>query len=350
MIFLLKVSIIRNSRKVKGSMENYKIRYATQEDVLAIKRFIDDRWKKDHILAREKGFFEWQYTSDKLDYVLGIDINGNVQGMLGFISYDDGNDRDIATSMWMANRGTGFLGIKLLMYVMDKEPHRTIFSLGINVKTTRDIYERLNFSTGRMNQWYRLRKLESYTVAKIVDARIPKYIHFEEVRIVRYLTVMDLLADFDFEKYVSSQSVPYKSLTYLKRRYFEHPIYEYLIYGVKRDGRTTNAVVVFRVQECNAAKVLRFVDCIGNIEVLGGITYILDELLVEFDAEYIDLYEKGLCSDMLRTAGWIRLDETDNIIPNYFSPFEQCNVDVSYCTSDENIVLFRGDGDQDRPN
>ena len=62
------------------------------------------------------------------------------------------------------------------------------------------------------------------------------------------------------------------------------------------------------------------------------------------------MYEKGVDSNILQKAGWIKLDETDNIIPNYFSPYEQINVDINYCTSDENIVLFRGDGDQDRPN
>ena len=331
-------------------MENYTIRYATKEDIPNIKRFIDENWKKNHILTRKEDFFEWQYTSDKLDYVLGIDADGNIQGMLGFISYDDNDDRDIATSMWKANAGTSFLGIKLLMYVMDKEPHRTLFSPGINVKTTRDIYERMQFKMGRMNQWYRLRKVESYVIAKIVDARIPKYILACETVAVRYFAFEDLKEDFDFEKHVSKQSVPYKSLSYLKRRYFEHPIYEYLIYGIKQDGSETNAVIVLRIQECNGAKALRFVDCIGNTEVLGNITHILDELLDEFNTEYIDMYEKGGDSNILQKAGWIKLDETDNIIPNYFSPYEQINVDINYCTSDENIVLFRGDGDQDRPN
>lgn len=331
-------------------MENYIIRYATKEDIPNIKRFIDESWKKNHILAREEGFFEWQYTSDKLDYVLGIDTEGNIQGMLGFISYSDGDDRDIATSMWKANPGTGFLGIKLLLYVLDEEPHRTLFSPGINVKTSHAIYKRMKIATGKMNQWYRLRKGESYSVSKIVDARIPEYIHVHEAVAVRYFTLEDLTEDFDFGKYVSKQSVPYKSLQYLRRRYFEHPMYKYLIYGIKLDGSETNAIIVLRIQECNGARVLRFVDCIGNTETLGSITHFLDELLDEFSAEYIDMYEKGVDGDILRNAGWIKLDETDNIIPNYFAPYEQINVDINYCTSDENIILFRGDGDQDRPN
>lgn len=330
-------------------MENYTIRYATKEDIPNIKRFIDEHWLKNHILSREGGFFEWQHTSDKLDCVLGIDTDGNIQGMLGFISYDDKDDRDIATSMWKANPGSSFLGVKLLMYILEQEPHRTLFSSGINVESTSAIYKRMKIATGKMNQWYRLRELESYTIAKIVDKRIPKYIHFHETTAVRYSTLESMLKDFDFEKYVSKQSIPYKSLSYIKHRYFEHPVYQYLTYGIKQNGSETNAVIVLRIQECNGAKVLRFVDCIGNTGVLESITHILDGLLDEFSAEYIDMYEKGVDSDILQNAGWIRVDKTSNIIPNYFSPYEQRNIDVNYCTTDKDIVLFKGDGDQDRP-
>lgn len=331
-------------------MEKYKIRYATKEDIPAIKIFIDQNWKKNHILVREDGFFEWQYTSNKLDYVLGTDENGAIQGMLGFISYDDNDERDIATSMWKANPGTGFLGIKLLMFILENEPHRTLFSPGINVKTSGGIYKRMNISMGKMNQWYRLRKLDSYSIAKVEDTNIPNYDLKENTNAVEYSTFNDLLNDFYFEKHVSKESVPYKSLTYIKHRYFEHPSYHYLVYGIKTDGIETDAVVIMRIQGCNGSKVLRFVDCIGNIESIGGMTKIIDEMLAQFDAEYIDMYEKGVSAELLINAGWRRLDQTSNIIPNYFSPFEQCNVDVNYCTTDENIVLFKGDGDQDRPN
>lgn len=331
-------------------MEKYLIRYATYKDIPAIKKFIDQNWKKNHILVQENGLFEWQYTSDKLDFVLGIDDMGKIQGMLGFISYDDTEERDIATSMWKANSGTGFLGIKLLMFILSNEPHRTLFSPGINVRTSGGIYKRLQIQTGRMNQWYRLRKLDSYTVAKIKDIDIPKYKINENAKFVRYDSFKMFQEDFNFDKYVSKECIPYKSITYLKRRYFEHPSYGYLTYGIKQNGIETNALIVLRIQECNGSAVLRFVDCIGNLEALGSITVFLDQLLIELDAEYVDMYEKGLSGEMLHDAGWMKLDDTPNIIPNYFSPYEQRNVDVNYCTTDENIVLFRGDGDQDRPN
>ncbi|MGM9571859.1 MAG: hypothetical protein ACI3ZR_06515 [bacterium] len=330
-------------------MEKYIIRYATKEDIPAIKQFIDINWKKNHILVRAEGLFEWQYISNKIDYVLGLDHKNNIQGMLGYISYDDKDGRDIATSMWKANPGTGFLGIKLLIYVMQNEKYRTLFSPGINIKTSGGIYKRMNISTGKMNQWYRLRKLPAYKIAKIKETDIPKIASLKHAKCVKYNSFKDFTNDFNHEKYVLKVSVPYKSLNYIKRRYFEHPFYTYLIYGAKIEEET-QAVIILREQKYNDSKVIRFVDCIGNINTLTYVTNFLDEILQKTKSEYIDLYEKGVPESVLRNAGWTKVNETKNIIPNYFSPYEQCNVEINYCTTDENIVLFRGDGDQDRPN
>lgn len=331
-------------------MDNYIIRYATKDDISLIQEFIDNNWKKSHILVKDRDLFEWQYTSDKLDYVLGIDSDGKIQGMLGFISYDDSENRDIATSMWKANEGCGFLGIKLLMYVMENEPHRTLFSPGINVVTSGGIYRRMGIEIGKMSQWYRLRDKNDYIIAKIVDSTIPSYECAKDSKFAEYMSFEDFKRDFDFDKYVSPESVPYKSLMYVRRRYFCHPSYRYKIYGVKDEYNETKAVIVLRVQKCNGARVVRFVDCIGDVEQIGNITAELDRILEEEDAEYIDMYEAGVSENLLKNAGWTNLQDTQNIIPNYFSPYEQKNVEVNYCTTDKNIVLFRGDGDQDRPN
>lgn len=330
-------------------MEDYLIRYATKEDIPAIKRFIDTCWKKNHILVREDGLFEWQYTSDKLDYVLGIDRAGDIQGMLGFVSYSNDTNRDIATSMWKANPGTGFLGVKLLMFILKNEKHRTLFSPGINVKSSGGIYKRMGIATGKMNQWYRINPEMDYKVAKITDKMVPMYSLKQYKKLVHYNSFGELVNDFDHEKYVSRNLTPYKSMEYIKHRYFDHPVYSYLVLGIKNDN-ITKAVIILRIQYCNESKVIRFVDCIGNYSQIGYVTALLDELLRSEGAEYIDMYEKGLSTEMLIKAGWTNLEKTNNIIPNYFSPYEQCNVDIYYCTTDENIVLFRGDGDQDRPN
>lgn len=331
-------------------MEKFRIRYASYEDIPAIQKFIDENWKKGHILARDMELFRWQYTSNKLDYVIGKGDGGEILGILGFISYGDTDGKDIALAMWKAKTGCDFLGIKLLKYIMEHEPYRVIFCPGINLGTTERIYRRMGFSIGKMNQWYRLRKQEGYDIAKIENTLIPAYSSEDRAALIEYHNIDEMTADFDFGLNTVKNGVPHKSLTYVERRYFRHPSYQYRVYGVKSHNNGIRVVIILRVQKWKDSRVIRFIDCIGDLNEIGEITDEIDRILETEKAEYIDLYEAGIPRKILKKAGWLNVDETQNIIPNYFAPYELRNVPVYYCTTDERIVLFRGDGDQDRPN
>lgn len=330
-------------------MEKFSIRSAQFDDIPLIMRFIGEYWKKGHILAENRVLFEWQYVDgNNVNFVLGFDEMGNIQGILGFVSYDVSDDKDIALALWKANHAKTFLGIKLLMFLMKEVPHRNIVCPGINLKTTAKIYQQFGMYVDTMRQWYRLRELSSYGVARIVSGEIPEY-RSEQFELERITTYEEMEKKFDFSNYAKEFSVPYKSANYIKKRYFNHPVYEYLVYGMGKE-RLYDMFIVLRIQEYKGTNILRFVDCIGDVNRISNITNALDELLCEFDAEYIDMYEAGLSEQMLIDAGWLLVKTSGNVIPNYFAPFEQNNVDIHYCTSNKNAVLFRGDGDQDRPN
>ena len=105
-----------------------------------------------------------------------------------------------------------------------------------------------------------------------------------------------------------------------------------------------------RVVEAAGAKVLRIVDYIGDETLISGTNDFFTDRLLEDDLEYVDFYEYGLTRDYILQAGFSDRYESENIIPQYFDPFEQRNVDMwsFYCT--EGTRIFKADGDQDRPN
>ena len=77
-------------------------------------------------------------------------------------------------------------------------------------------------------------------------------------------------------------------------------------------------------------------------------------MLEEYDAEYIDLYSHGVQIELLEQAGFINRKKVNNlIIPNYFEPFEQKNIDLTFAYKTIQTLppvrLFKADGDQDRP-
>lgn len=325
------------------------IRFAEYEDIPAIMKYIDEYWKKGHILATNRELFEWQYIyNEKVNFVLGLDEANHIQGILGFIPYSREDDKDIALALWKANRSESFLGIRLLLFLKKNGKYRNIVCPGINMRTTSKIYTQCGFQIGIMHQWYRLSNSRDYIIGKIVDHDIPTCCKSQySLILLNNITELEKCTWIQLRK---GLDCPYKSLDYLKKRYFNHPAYEYLVYEVRDENDESNAIVVLRIQECNNSKVFRFVDFIGDQAILGEITFELDRLMEQYEVEYIDMYEIGLADDGLINAGWKKVKDSKNIIPNYFAPYEQSNVDIFYCTSDENAVLFRGDGDQDRPN
>ena len=332
----------------------YNIRFAKKSDTENIMRFIDQYWRKNHILARDKELFEWQYggDSDRLNIVIGLDDKENIQGMLGFVPYAENENKDIALALWKANPSTGFLGLKLIRYLMDEEPHREIVCPGINLKTTSKIYEHIGMHVGTMTQWYRLAKCDSYIIAKIVDNKIPSY-NVKEKNIV-FERIYDVKSLEDCINYSSNNDfydgVPFKSIYYITKRYFEHPRYKYISYGVRNVSDHSSTVLFLRIQECSGSRVLRLIDCIGATDNIKYITEELDRLLDMTNCEYIDCYEVGIKDSVMEEAGWKKVEEDGNIVPDYFSPFEQRKVDIHYSSTFSGVVLFKGDGDQDRPN
>lgn len=330
-------------------MEKYHIRRAESKDIPLILEYIENNWMHNHWLVRREGAFKWQYTSDNLDFIIGINSDNQIKGIMGYISYDDNDERDIALSMWMANPEDGFLGIQLLQFIMKEIPHRVMFSPGINVGTTESIYRIFHISTGRMKQWYRLSPRRKYKIAVIADRTIPEVCDSKDVCFEKYNTIADLKAGYDIDAQ-SRESVPYKSVVYIDRHYYKHPEYKYEVYGIRHlEEKKAKTLIVLRAHEHEKGSVMILADVIGDLNNIPKTTTFLDKLMAERGCEYIHTYVTGVSDELLSNAGWIKTEGSGNIIPNYFYPLLQENVTVAYCTTNENIVMFKGDGDQDRP-
>ena len=328
-------------------MNNYIIRFANQNDTSSIMQFINDFWRANHILARNRELFDWQYLSDnKLHFVLGVDNDNQIQGLIGYIAYDVGDKKDIALALWKSNPGCGYLGVQILMYLIKNEPHREIVCTGINMRTTELVYRKLGFSIGKMKQWYRLSPRECYHIASVKDSFIPPIHYSADLDFVRCNSIDELPT----ELFSDTSCIPYKSKDYFERRYFDHPIYKYLVYRSHNNNTRSDSVVVLRKEQVDGNCVVRLIDYIGVPADFALLTSELDHLVKQYDAEYIDMYEFGLSDAELINAGWLCVDERENIIPNYFSPFEEKNIEIYCSTTNNKALLFRGDGDQDRPN
>ena len=325
-----------------------RIRFSTEQDIPAVMKFIDAHWKKGHILGNNKELFCYEWLrKGKVSVALALDSE-EIVGMEGFIPYGEKN-RDVMMTLWkVIKTGNPLLGMAGVDFIRNNADARTISCPGINAKTT-ELYQYLGFTTGKMNQWYRLNsQISNYKIASVNNSYVLP-VSATKYHLVKFNDFETLVKMFSFVDYYASNPCPLKESWYIEHRYFQHPIYQYEVYGITADT-ACRAILVFRTQEAQGSRCLRLVDVIGDTSLLYQVTAQIDELLQIGNFEYVDFYEKGMDADAMKMSGWQMVAGSNNIIPNYFSPFVQDNIDILYFTSEPDMKLFKADGDQDRPN
>ena len=144
--------------------------------------------------------------------------------------------------------------------------------------------------------------------------------------------------------------LPYKEDWYIKKRYFNHPIYIYRVWGIALNGEIL-ALLFGRQVERGNEKIIRFVDFIGDIENLALAGKGIKDIIETNNYEYADFLLHGIPESIMNKSGFVRkIEKEGNIIPNYFEPFVQSNVTIWLEKSFKEMVVFKGDGDADRPN
>ncbi|MCM1258960.1 MAG: hypothetical protein NC307_14065 [Roseburia sp.] len=192
-----------------------------------------------------------------------------------------------------------------------------------------------------------IRDLKEYHIAVIGDKTVRALGSENDVGRLEYVNSFEEMDRYLSEEYLKTK-VPYKDKVYLRYRYFEHPVYKYDVYAIVQPKR--RSFVVMREVSVNQAKIGKIVDFIGEDEDLAGLCAAWDELMEEKGYEFIDIYSYGIPERIMEQSGFKKLAEEENIIPNYFEPFEAKNVEIYFVSNVlKGLHLYRGDGDQDRP-
>lgn len=333
--------------------EKYDIRFATYEEIDEIMSFIDNYWKKGHILATNREFFEYEhYIDGHVTFLIAKNHEtSEIDGLIGFLPASDDVERlDVWGVVWKVKDDVmPMLGIELKKRLAYYTKARTELGVGANPKTSIPLLKiLLRYAVGKMDHYYMVAQKETYKIAQIHELPKEQKSSEKKTETVLYDTMEDLEAAFDFNHDSVQKSIPYKNAWYVERRYFNHPIYRYNVYGLYEDGQA-KALLVTRKQEYDGSSVIRIVDYIGEHRLFSGLQGFFKEQLE--NNEYVDFYCAGFEGEYIEAAGFIKRNENDsNIIPNYFSPYECRNIDIYVDSSKEGCVFFKADGDQDRPN
>jgi len=313
--------------------------------------FIKKNWKEDHILVKDKFLFDYMYKDGedgKLNFILGIEKE-KIEAILGFEKYTTEENGDIFLEIWKSVNNS-MLGLKCLEYLLDKFK---ISSCGINLKTI-PIYKFLDFKIGKLKHYYLLNdKIEKFNIARIekklqnIDCLNIK--NGLEGIVIEFKSMEELLEKCNYNNFKKYNF--FKSIEYFNKIYFNHPYYKYEVIGIKNNFNEIESLIVLREIKIKESKCLRIIDFLGEETNLINIESWLKNKILKNNYEYVDFYEIGIKDEILLKIGFKEKKENDNnIIPNYFEPFEQRNIEIYYATScKEKFRMFKGDGDQDRP-
>lgn len=337
--------------------ETYEIRFGRESDIPAIMEFLELYWKSGHIMAKNRSFFEYEFLEPDgtVNMVLAIDRKtGSIEGLKGFLYASSNKEmRDLWGSIWKVKPGNAaLLGVEIFLRVEQLTNCRYNIGIGANPETTIPIVKKLlHRNIGKMKHYYRLadKKAEEFKIAKVAyfPQNTSKTLNKKVAGIVLN-SAEEFKRYFDIDNLISA--VPYKDYNYVEKRYYRHPIYQYTVYGLKTENKV-KAVLIYREQRLEDRKAIRVVDYLGDRSLMAGTDSFWKRKLSESGCEYIDFYCYGFEDEFLKDAGFSVLLENDkNIIPNYFYPFVQKNIDIWVHSQIENVLICKADGDQDRPN
>lgn len=330
------------------------IRHSVKSDLQSITEFISTHWADHHVLSTNLALMEWQYgTEDGYNFILAWD-NNILVGILGYIPswrYHRGlsANKIIWLALWKIcdEYQSSMFGLKLLRELENTYPNVAVAVNGVNLKAAQ-LYKFLGFHVQDLCQYYLANSKASQNLLYNPN-NLPLAIPALGRAKLKRMYSSDL-KDLSFSIDTTNSL---KTLEYFDKRFIQHPFYNYNLYGIFLDGEPL-AVIASRIAKHKCSRVLRVVDFIGDVNVLGECGNAFERLMIEYDVEYMDFWQFGISSKILERAGFQAVDPADKFIcPNYFEPFVRENGRIISCFKgkiDLPFIICRADGDQDRPN
>lgn len=313
-----------------------------------------------HVLGNDEDLIRWQYQSEDSEYLnfLVARDASEICGVIGVIpsSHFDAELESVGgtwlTTWQVLPTSRGVIGISLFKAALMQYGLRggPIGTIGLKPSTI-PMYKALNFEVGKMARHVFLNpRLSHYSLltgshSEIESLRKPGATEVNQYWLKVTMSDIQQLSD------AGSNQTPAKSVKYLVKRYLLHPRYQYLVYS--RQNQNDPMYVVLRQVSHNGQIAFRLVDVCGTPESFNGLNGLFRDLLENSGAQYVDCMHLGFGNQLSR-AGFSEVSSENPVqIPHYFEPFSARNQEVWYAIrqgdTQNQLIIFLGDGDQDRP-
>jgi|TARA_A100001518_G_C1226862_1_gene77645 hypothetical protein len=322
------------------------------DELPALMRFIDQHWRKGHILSREKKVLDWYYGTNQGANFLLAKKDGDIIGVLGYIDTDrfyqsTPEHSEIWLALWKVRedvRAPG-LGLRLILELKKRYPQRSIAVLGLSEAASK-IYSLLRYQVKTLDQLFIYnRYLNSY---QLLRGCLPLYSCLPFSGSVKLTDGDEQQLHADAKNIKDSRG---RGVEYFINRYVNNPFICYKLFRIECDDEIS--YVIGRIMNANGANALRLVDVYGSLLLLGQSLAWFEDYLLRQEIEYMDFYVYSELSEQLQKSGFINRNAclSDVVVPNYFEPYVSENIDLQ-CAMEYGFKgpVFKADGDQERPN
>ena len=340
--------------------KTYDIKFCDLNEIDDIVQFIDKYWKNNHILVKSRKLMDWQHLdklNNRYNFVLARHKATNeLHAILGLIptSQFDSNIpfKFVWGAIWKVREDVAFpgLGVCLFYFLKTNTPIEVYVGFGLSNDAINN-HKSMGFQLGKAEHFFFVNPYKT-------DFKISYGINHlgKEFNKNKGNWKVKLLSKDDYNRLDMLESIfsnNYKSKDYYLNRYFNHPVYKYDFLGIYAKERIESILII---RECHVddSVCLRIVEYVGDYAALKNVSNSLCNYLKERNAEYFDIFASNVDFQIFKDSGFYNISEYENvIIPNYFEPFLQKNIelDFAYSTSNEDfkLVVNKGDSDQDRP-
>ena len=322
-------------------------RLARPGEDAAIAAFVNDHFDMRLPLITRPEMYRYYYAgADGAPRFAVAEEDGRFVAVAGYIPASRAPGADIWVSIWAAAKGRNGVGLALMEALPRLTGARVVACNNIRPRTMA-FYRFLGWEAGRLRHYYRLNPDTAPALCQNAQTAPPAGGDAVLARVedAAALTALGL---------PPAPHTPRKDLAYLIHRYFENPWFSYDVWAARAGGELLGYAVTrtVPVTDTGCVPVVRLVDFIGADDALPRIGKALDGILRAAGAEYMDCYNTGIAPEVFCAAGFCERREGDGaVVSNYLAPPLRENTEYYYFTSaPESFVMFKADGDQDRPN
>tara|TARA_B100000029_G_scaffold478177_1_gene523984 strand:+ start:1326 stop:2324 length:999 start_codon:yes stop_codon:yes gene_type:complete len=323
---------------------------AKSKDYKEIILFINKYYVKNHILVKNKKLFDNFYKNNQNYNLLIYRENNKIISILGFINYSKYSKNRTTNLIWLAlwasKHNSYGAGLKLLKNLENKFKNCSIIGLGLTDKALL-ILKMIDYKINHLNHYYLTNaKLKKFKIIKRPAKN--NYIKSNNSLLLKKLT------NLEFKKIDFNTKNKYKNKNYFINKYYKNKFYKYNFYFIKNNSNSNFIILICRTISVRRINIIRIIEIIGDSKILRNSYYALQSILNNNQAEYIDCLNYGIPKSHFFSGGFKEI-QNGTIVPNYFEPFKSKSKKIYFAYKknkyiEKKLNIFKGDGDQERPN